>query len=816
MNNKKRKMDRQKFIRTIPLILMLLMMGSPAAKLIAQQPTSAQVQEAQQQLQTMTPDQIDAKLKEMGITRDQAEQKAKEYGIDLNTYLNKSNSAASPDTAGSLLQSGPSGTNNSVQNGNTVSTNRTASFVDTTLFDKGLPYFGYDVFKTTPAAFEPSASGPVDADYIIGPQDVLRVSVWGQVEQQNEATVDKDGRIFIPTAGPIVVSGLTIDQVNKVLTKQLSRSFQGLASHPPTVWLDVTLSKIRPKKIFIVGEVNNPGGYTVSSYSNIFNSLFAVGGPTVNGSLREVRLIRDNKVIARVDLYAYLTGADKNNDLRVQNNDIIYVPVRKNSVYIYGQVRHPGIYELLPGENLKKLIEYAGGSLPSAYVERIQIKRIVPYNERVKNDFDRRLLNINFRELLSKNADYTLLDGDMITVGSILDDMKNFVTITGAVKKPGTYQLSSGMKLRDLIELADSLREEVYMIRGELTRTLDDNVTKVSIPFDLHRVIENEDSANILLMPQDEVMIHDISISQLTNKFVYIHGSVKNPGKYELTNNMTLIDVLMLAGGYTEDASIVQAEVSRMDKSKSGDTLVYLYFPNLPDLNDTSAINSFVYFENARKHDLSLQHRDHIFIRPNPNFHHQQIVKISGEVKYPGEYSLRTYNEYLSELISRAGGKTAAGYLRGGILTRQGQRVNVDFENVFNKSKGEEDIVLHPEDSIYIPKKPNAVKMAGQVNNPGLLGFIDGDDLWNYIDRAGGLTDSSQYILLISPNGNVEKFGTGWFHGNPKVYDGSTVVVTKIPPPPPNEPGVDIGGVIKDVFAITASALTILVLSKGL
>lgn len=783
------------------------------ADAIAQQLTASQRAQAQSQLQTMSSDEIEAKIKSLGMTRAEAEKRAKENGIDLQAYLRGSSgstqSAESPQSS-SLLQSGPS-VGPTFENA-VVSTGSQREFPTS----RGLNYFGYNVFSATPASFEPSAAGPIDPDYIIGPEDVLRVSMWGQVEQQSELTVDKEGRIFIPSAGPIVVTGMTVDEVNKTLTKQLSRSIQGLNASPKTVWLDVTLAKIRPKRIFIMGEVNNPGGYTVNSYSTVFNSLFAVGGPTVNGSLREVRLIRGNKIIAKIDLYLYLTGSEKNNDVRVQNNDIIYVPVRKNSIFIRGEIRRPGIYELLPGENLKKLLEYAGGNLPTSYLERVQVERIIPLKERVKNELERRFLDINYREIVSKNSDYTLADGDMITFYSVLDELKNFVTITGSVYKPGTYQLTPEMRIKDLIQLSDSLRPETYYARGELTRIEKDDRTRISIPFDLKAVLENNPAVNILLQPKDEIVIHDIGITKVAEEFVEIYGSVKQPGRYKLTRNMTLTDLLMLAEGYSEDAWTLKAEIARLDKKKSDDTLTYISFADLPDLRDTVQVNSFNYFEKTRKEDFHLKHRDKVFIRPDPNFNVQQIVTVDGEVKYPGKYALTTHNEYLTDLLSRAGGKTNAGYLRGGILIRQNERVNVAVQRAVEKPKGINDIILHTGDSLYIPKRPNSVRVSGEVNNPTVFSFIEGDDMWDYIDRSGGLTDSADFIILFQPNGFAEKFRTGIFGGDAEVFDGSTIFVSKIPPPPPSKKDLDLGNLIRDLFAIAASALTILVLARQL
>lgn len=782
----------------------------------AQQLTPGQRSEAKRQLQTMSPEEIDAKIASLGMTREEAEKRAKENGIDLQAYLKgvtQNPSTASPTQI--FIQSGDKPVVDDRDGG--TSPERTAmpkkAVMDSV---RGLPFFGYEVFMTVPAAFEPSASGPVDPEYIVGPDDVLRLSVWGQVEQQSELVVDRDGRIFLPTAGPIVVSGLTVEEIQKAIERQLSRSFQGLTSNPKTVWLDVALGRIKPKRVFIMGEVNNPGGYTVNSYATVFSSLFSVGGPTVKGSLRDVRLIRGNKVVAKIDLYQYLTGAEKNNDLRVQNNDIVYVPVRKSTVFIDGEVRRPGIYELLPGENLRKLVEYAGGTMPSTYVDRFQIERILPPKDRVKNEPERRFFDANYRELLSRNSDFTIVDGDFVSLFPVLREVRNYVTISGPVNKPGKFQFQPKMRIRDLILMADSLRPETYIVRAELVRTMQDNMTRVSMPFDLRAAMEGNAAANIFLQPMDEVFIHTKELTQLENEFIDVYGSVKEPGRHRFAKGMTLIDVVLMSKGFTEDAYRLKVEVARMSGSSDSDSLVFLTSGALPDLRDTAAVGSFSFFEEFRKNDFPLKHRDMVFIRPDPAFRPQTTVNITGEVRYPGDYALTNHNEYLSDLIARAGGVTPAAYLRGGRIVRENERVNVDFQEVMDSPRSNEDIILHPNDKVEVPKKPNFIRISGEVNNPGLLAFISSDRLGDYIDRSGGLTDSAEYIILIHPNGYAERFRTGFFGGNSDVYDGSTIMVTKVAPPKEERKEFDIGNLIRDLFAITASALTILVLSRQL
>jgi protein involved in polysaccharide export with SLBB domain len=241
------------------------------------------------------------------------------------------------------------------------------------------------------------------------------------------------------------------------------------------------------------------------------------------------------------------------------------------------------------------------------------------------------------------------------------------------------------------------------------------------------------------------------------------------------------------------------------------DSLVYIRFSSLPDLADTLT-EGRIHTEAERAQSFHLKRYDIVFVRPNPEFKFQELVSIDGDVRYPGQYALRFPNERVSGLISRAGGVKKSAYLAGSRMSRGGQRVNVDFERAVRKPGGADDAVLHLGDTVYVPQKPNSVKVSGEVNNPGILGFIEGDDMWDYIDRAGGVTDSSNYALVQFPNGNVERHGLGWFRGDPTIEDGSSIVVTKEPPPPPPTPGVDVGTTVKDVFAIVVSAATLIYL----
>lgn len=333
-------------------------------------------------------------------------------------------------------------------------------------------YFGYDIFRIVPAAFEPDPYGPIDPSYPIGPGDEILLSVWGDTEFRHTLPVDREGYIFIPTVGQMPVNGLTLQMLEKRLHNRLSKFYSGLVptDGQATTFMDVSLGKLRPIKIFVVGEVPRPGGYAINSYSTVFNSLYSVGGPTIQGTLRDIRVIRENQVASVIDLYHYLLRGDKSKDIRLQNDDTIFIPPRGKTVTVKGGVRRSAIYELREGEHLKDLIEFAGGLRSTAYVERIQVDRIVPFEQRQEEGEDRMILDVDLARFLWSEEDFDLFDGDVISVYSIFDIRKNIVVVQGAVGRPGTYELEEGATVRDVIEKADEVLGDVYLVGTNLFR----------------------------------------------------------------------------------------------------------------------------------------------------------------------------------------------------------------------------------------------------------------------------------------------------------------------------------------------------------
>lgn len=429
---------------------------------VSQVVTPAVVKQAESRLQTMSPEQIDAKIKELGLTREQADAKAKEYGIDLESYLVKTSlptvslpkepsTSIKIEVAPQNMQAGSATAPQTVTTpGAPVQTTTPASSADQPVkivpvkVDEPKPIpgeienFGYSIFKSS-GMFEARPS--IDNDYRIGVGDVLKIALWGQVQSYNEYTVDGEGRILVSAVGPIMVSGLTLNKARTNVQHAMSRACGGLTLSPPTIFMDLTVARIRPVRIFMMGEVNSPGGYEISGFANVFNSMFAVGGPKLSGSLRDIRVIRGGKTVAHVDMCDYLIGSTKTSDVRVNDNDVIYVPLRGRTVTIKGGVSRTARFELLPDEQLKRLLEFSGGIRTTMYLDRIQVDRIIPFAERTTDGPDRKIFDVDFRQIVRSGKDLQVEDGDIFIVYPILDEKKNFVVVEGAVRRPGTYQL---------------------------------------------------------------------------------------------------------------------------------------------------------------------------------------------------------------------------------------------------------------------------------------------------------------------------------------------------------------------------------------
>lgn len=665
-----------------------------------------------------------------------------------------------------------------------------------------LAYFGYSLFKKIPDAFKPNAIGPVDPGYLVGPNDVLRLSVWGQVEFQYELQVSKEGKIFIPVAGQVYVTGIPFEQLQQKIKNLLSKHYSGLSSIPPRTFMDLTVAQLKPIRIFIMGEVASPGGYTVSSASTAFNALYSVGGPLTNGSLRDIKVLRNGSEIATVDFYQYMLTGKCTTDVRLQNNDVVFVPSRGKTVAVTGSVFRPAIYELKAEDNLQALLSFCGGLLPSTNIDRAQIYRTLPFDQRDSSKPVVNVIDLSISKYLKNKEDFVLHNNDTLKITPLIDDLKNYVTLEGAVYYPGVYQCDS-LSLRDLIfNLGKPLEHKAFLKRADLIRRNDDQTTTITLPIDLTRLKEDP-SYDLPLKPLDEVIIYEKDVEKPTDVKIIVTGEVNNPDTYSLSTNLTVTDALLRAGGFTRKAYRKSVDVYRINQSNP-DRFTEIFKIDLPD--------SLNYADESIRNFI-LQDGDRVVVRPDPSYIVDHYVTIEGLVKFRGSYAIYKPGERLSELIRRAGGLLPDAFLEGATITRNNKRLVVNFKDALYSKESKEDVLLQKGDIIFIPPRPNTVFVHGNVNNPGLFSYIEKTKVKDYIDRAGGLADSSSYIFLTSPTGETKKIKKRGFY-NPMVQDGSEIYVTrKTPINKPEKSGPSISEVIRDTLAILASAATVLTLA---
>jgi len=728
--------------------------------------------------------------------------------------------------------------------------------------------FGYDIFNLSPTSFEPLNSGPVDPNYTLGPGDEIILSLWGDTEQFHKLIIDREGKILLPDVGQVVVTGLTLQRAEEKMRRRLSRAYSGInpKTGSPSIFLDVSLGRLRSIRVFIVGEVVRPGGYTMRATSTSFNALYYAGGPNAQGSFRDIRLLRNGKLFTSFDLYSYILYGNTKRDVRLHDGDTIFVPRRGRQVAIKGEIFRPALFELKSRDGLKNLLEIAGGLKPTASIDRLQIDRIVPFKERDGFSSERKIVDVDYRSILNGNLkDFKLIDNDVISVFSIIDFKRNFVSISGTIMRPGTYEWSSDLRLSKLIGEAGGVLGDAFLDRAEIVRTLDDSsrvllnvnlakalegdaennilleqldevqiysihdmknppevsifghvlrqgryellsnmtlydlifraggmldndfrkltyleradvirinedgITKRTIPVNLQGVLDKRVEDNLLLKNHDEVIIYDIWTIK-KRRYVTIVGKVKSPDQFELTDKMTLRDLIIRAGGYTDDAYVYQAEIAKINPyNLDENTLATIEIVDLPQ--DLS--------QNADKEEYYLSEYDKITVKRHPFWQLHVSVSVLGQVKFPGEYALRTPEEGIFDLIERAGGLVSDPFLIGARLMRDNNRVVVDFKKALKKKSLKDDLILMPGDIIIIPKRPKIVEVSGSVNIPGLIKFVPGKKSMYYISRAGGFHidgDKGNPRISRADGSVVNSKRRLWW--DPKVNEGDEIIVS--------------------------------------
>lgn len=666
--------------------------------------------------------------------------------------------------------------------------------------------YGYDIFTLKPATFEPLAFGPVSPDYLLGPGDEIIVSVWGAQEMNSRGAINREGFLVLPDIGQVQANGYSLQAFKEELEKRLSRIYSGISrdGHGKTS-VDVSLGKLRSIQVFVLGDVVQPGGYTLSATSSVMNALYFAGGPTLKGSLRNVRVTRNNQVVHKSDMYDYVARGNRSQDYKLENGDVVFVPPVLRQVTLMGEVRHPAIFELKDGETLANLLDIAGGFTATAMRRRVQIERIIPYTERTAlSQEDRKVLDLDLR---GEGADVELADGDVVRIFRTRDILKNTVRLVGtAVYRPGTYQHHDGMTVADLVEQAGGLLGDAYTGWAHLVR-IRDNKIKEMRSFDLAAALQRDPTQNLQLEERDEVQVYALADVR-DPEHVAIQGLVRHPGNYEMLEGMTITDLVVKAGGLKESAYRMRAEVSRIDPRavSDGKMAELLYIA----LGDTMNVDS-----EASK--FSLQKNDIVFIREIPNWSVQENVWVTGEVKFPGLYSLTSKTERLTSIIDRAGGLEPTAYLQAASFVRKKDdtgRMAISFELAL-KNKGHKsnkyDLVMAAGDSINIPREPKTVKVVGDVGFPSSVLWEDGRDMNYYLDQAGGLlsTADKDKVTVVMASGRVERPS---LTNKPKPDAGATI---RVPRKPEQQDKERLKTMASLVSILSGAATTIYLISRS-
>jgi protein involved in polysaccharide export with SLBB domain len=521
--------------------------------------------------------------------------------------------------------------------------------------------------------------------------------------------------------------------------------------------------------------------------------MFFAGGPTESGTMRDVRVLRGGRVVAHLDVYDYLRTGRRDGDIRLENDDTVFIPPTGPRVTVTGEVREPGIYELEAGEPLSRLVETAGGFTEKAFPGRIQVERILDPEAGAELPADREVLDFAAG---GNGWNDPLEDGDVVTVFEVDDRLRNFVSVKGEVRRPGTYELREGARLSDLLRLAGGVLETAFLDRAELVRTYEDE-RREQISVDLARVRSGEEAYDLRLSPRDELTVH--SIWRLRDKYtVKIYGAIRNPGTYELREHMTLRDLLLQAGGLQESAYDKEVEISRV-RPEDGAGVGTAEIFRVPLGKD--------YFTGDRE-EFRLEAWDNVFVREIPNYELQRNVRVGGEVEFPGVYTLRGPQETLADVIDRAGGLKETAYPEGFALWRPKDgvgRVALDLRHALEDRRSNDNVILFDGDSLFVPEEPKTVTVRGEVGYPTSLVYERGWSVGDYVSRAGGPTQMADrgQTRVIYTTGAAARVKRYWF--DPEVRPGSTIVV----PRKEESEGVDWGDVIKNSTSVLASLATV-------
>ena len=657
----------------------------------------------------------------------------------------------------------------------------------------GIKVFGRDIFRTANLTFEPSMNIATPVNYRLGPGDQLQIEVWGASEANITQKVTPDGYISIPNVGPINVNGLTVQAASNRIKAKLSQIYSGMASSNVNLSTNVkvSLGQIRTIQVNIMGEVARPGTYALSSFSTVFHALYKAGGMSRMGSLRNIKVVRGGRTVATVDVYDYIINGRSHSDIRLQEGDVILASPYEALVLIKGKVKRPMYYEMKSSESIRTLIGFAGGFSNDAYRGSVTVDR--------NNSKERTVATVDDMNF----GVFKVKDGDVVSVGEILDRYDNRIEVKGAVYRPGYYELGKDIQtVRDLIQRADGLLEYAFTNRAVLHRENDDKTLEV-IALNVKAILDGTEP-DVTLQKNDVLFIP--SKYDLESKgTLEIRGEVYNPNIFPFAANTKLEDLIIMAGGLTESASTVRVDVTRRIIDKKGTK-------KQKEIAKTYTFGVKEGFVVEGDPGFVLEPYDQVFVRRSPGYSEKINVSVAGEVEFEGDYALNVRNERLSDVIEKAGGLTEFAYIDGARLERQmtpeeykqaqelmamvksnnqisgndsivvptvsrTYSVGINLKEIMENPHSAIDPVLQEGDVIVVPQYMNTVSVSGSVRKPNSVVYDPKMKLKDYINEAGGYAERARKsgTFILYPNGHIKELGR-----NAKAKDivgGSKIIV---------------------------------------
>jgi protein involved in polysaccharide export with SLBB domain len=657
--------------------------------------------------------------------------------------------------------------------------------------------FGSELFNNKNLTFEPNLKIATPQNYQLGPDDELIIDIYGYSEESFKLKVSPEGNIRIPLVGIVQVSGSTIEQSKARIIAALSTVYDRINTGETKV--NITLGNIRSIKVLIVGEANLPGTYTLPSLATVFNALYVSGGPNANGSMRNVKVIRNNKVVAILDVYDFMLKAEAKGNIRLQDQDIIKISPYENKVEVKGEVKREGFFEMTKNETLKDLLNFAGGFTNDAYKERIKVIRNTNKEKSVA-DIEQGIFSM-----------FVPKSGDIYTIDKLLERFENRVQIKGAVFRPGAYALENGLTVLKLINKAEGLKEDAFLTRAIIYRLNGDNSLSM---LSLNIEDAKEGKTNDIELKREDIIQIASKLDLKESYNVTINGKVIKPGVFPFAQNMKIEDLIIAAGGLKEDAALNRVEVSRrkfdIDKTKNNSEIAIVkQFELNKDLKNNADLN------------FKLEPFDIVTIFRLPGYEPQKNVSIEGDVLYPGSYSIEKNNEKISDIFKRCGGITASGSANGTILLRKKiqsetenyiklnkikalkrqskdtadiqdkideeqneiyEIIGINITEILKKPSSKSDLLLRDGDIIKVPSERQTVLVTGEVLYPARVNVNNANRLKGFVQNAGGFSSKAlrRKAYVVYANGTVKATKNFLFVKlYPKIKPGCEIVIPK-------------------------------------